>query len=84
MLAKFPNRTLKVGAKVTLSPDTAWDTRQPWNKIGVIGEVVELSPRYGELDLYVSWPGESNTFYNGRDYDLIPEGEPGFDELTSG
>lgn len=86
MLSKFPNKTLKVGAKVSLSPESRY--REPGhglgpagNPTGVVGEVTQV----GEY-IWVKWGGHELGFshgmdYNLEDYDLIAEGEPGYLEV---
>lgn len=81
MLSKFPNKTLKVGAKVSLSPESRYRNGEGGgrsiNPTGVVGEVREVSD-----EVFVSWgSGQSMVNYRLSDYDLIAEGEPGFLEI---
>lgn len=86
MLSRFPNKTLKVGAKVSLSPQSRYRNGYGGgldiNPTGVVGVVsrVELG------DVWVKWEGQSLPFHDGvdyreNDYDLIAEGEPGYLEV---
>lgn len=80
MLSRFPNSTLKVGAKVSLSPQSRMLTsegggRGGVNPLGVVGVV----QRKESSDIYVKWPTyRYEVNYRINDYDLIAEGEPGF------
>ena len=74
MLSKFPNSTLKVGAKVSLSPDHDWN-RNEYNPVGVSGVVFENESPYM---VRVRWRDYRTNSYNRDDYDLIAEGEPGY------
>ena len=74
MLSRFPNSTLKVGARVSLAPEHRWG-RNFNNPLGVVG-VVRRVPKAGMVS--VSWDNGSSNSYNIEDYDLIAEGEPGF------
>lgn len=85
MLSKFPNKTLKVGAKVSLSPESKHITenrgygRGPYNPVGIEGVVVDT----GSFYLRVRWPTTlKNIGYRNDEYDLIAEGEPGYLETT--
>ena len=87
MLSKFPNKTLKIGAKVSLSPQTNWNGSGPThNPVGRIGWVLRKS-----FDGVHVWWGDdpadagvrdghptTHNWYRYDDYDLIAEGEPGF------
>ena len=87
MLSKFPNKTLKVGAKVSLSPESRY--REPGhglgpagNPTGVVGEVTRIS----DYSVWVKWDNHDPVFRHGMDYDhdaydLIAEGEPGYLEV---
>ena len=77
MLSKFPNKTLKVGAKVSLSPQHQW-RRGDQNPVGVPGTVDRVggNPTYGMMR--VVWDNGFLNSYNNSDYDLIAEGEPGY------
>lgn len=88
MLSKFPNKTLKVGAKVSLSPQSEMLDPNRWggpeiNPLGVTGEVT----RVDSSNVFVKWSnGVADQFtwgvdYNLNDYDLIAEGEPGYLEV---
>lgn len=61
MLSKFPNKTLKVGAKVSLSPKSefASDWERSSNPVGIVGVVVEPNSPIcfdgGEFGIQVSW-----------------------------
>lgn len=74
MLSRFPNSTLKVGARVSLAPEHRWD-RNFANPLGIVGVVREV-PKAGMVS--VSWDNRGLNWYNIDDYDLIAEGEPGF------
>lgn len=82
MLSRFPNKTLKVGAKVSLSPESRMlderygSGRRPCNPLGVVGRVARVDS-YG---VYVAWSNYDcgDVYYETGDYDLIAEGEPGF------
>ena len=87
MLSRFPNSTLKIGAKVSLSPDSEWaESRRRTgasNPIGVQGFVLRKSCGY----VHVKWgidsleghdPESTDNWYRNGDYDLIAEGEPGY------
>ena len=70
MLSVFPNSTLKVGARVSLSPETTWNLGGH-NPLGISGTVISESIR-------VRWDnGRCNNYYREH-YDLIAEGEPGY------
>lgn len=81
MLSKFPNKTLKIGAKVSLSPQSRFRNGEGGgpsvNPIGVVGEVVGKDGR----EVFVSWPHKPWVNYMESDYDLIAEGELGFLEI---
>ena len=87
MLSKFPNKTLKVGAKVSLSPQSRYrDARNGLgpdsNPTGVVGVVF----RVADDEVWVKWEGQPLNFHGGmdyreNDYDLIAEGEPGYLEV---
>lgn len=86
MLSKFPNGTLKIGAKVSLSPESrfAHDYEGSANPVGVGGVVAELNccESWGEGDvLRVNWNNGTWNHYCSSDYDLIAEGEPGYLEV---
>lgn len=88
MLSRFPNKTLKVGAIVSLSPQSRYKTGA-WvypeaNPVGIAGVVTGID----RDNIYVKWPtfpmGYSRypgVDYKLDDYDLIAEGEPGFLEI---
>ena len=86
MLSKFPNSMLKIGAKVSLSPQSQMrDERYgsgpvACNPLGVPGRVVRLSENSG---VYVEWSSYNggNVYYRWDHYDLIAEGEPGYLEV---
>ena len=85
MLSKFPNKTLKVGAKVSLSPDSefASDWVSSGNPVGVSGTVISTNEdfdSYGD-GLRVQWDNGRTNCYRKSDYDLVAEGEPGFLEI---
>ena len=78
MLSRFPNKTLKIGAKVSLSPETEWSNSfaDPRGIVGVVDGIypeTELEFRVG-----VQWSNDTHNAYRMNDYDLIAEGEPGF------
>ena len=85
MLSKFPNKTLKVGARVSLSPESefaiGW-SRSSANPLGVSGTVVfseeEICFDRGNDGLRVNWDNGQWNNYRKCDYDLIAEGEPGY------
>ena len=80
MLSKFPNKTLKVGAIVSLSPQTTW-YKNRLNPIGVKGRVERVDSVFFERGgggLRVCWDNGYSNNYRQNDYDLIAEGEPGF------
>lgn len=88
MLSKFPNKTLKVGAIVSLSPQSRYRTEAGFypeaNPVGIAGVVTGID----RDNIYVKWPTfpMGNSMYPGvdyklDDYDLIAEGEPGFLEI---
>ena len=74
MLSKFPNSTLKLGAKVSLSPDHTW-VRDDYNPLGVSGIVIRTEPPHM---IQVRWFECGTNSYNRDAYDLIAEGEPGY------
>ena len=74
MLSRFPNHTLKVGAKVSLSPDHTW-VRGAGNPVGVSGIVIRTCP---PRMIQVRWTVGGTNSYNRDAYDLIAEGEPGY------
>jgi hypothetical protein len=79
MLSKFPNSTLKLGAPVSLSPQSEFAGRAN-NPTGVRGEVILLdtgSDNDGGW-VRVRWSSRFTNDYRKKDYDLIVEGEPGF------
>lgn len=75
MLSKFPNKTLKVGAKVSLSPQHQWH-RGETNPVGMPGIVDEAGPRF--INIGVRWENGRHNIYTKDGYDLIAEGEPGY------
>lgn len=77
MLSKFPNKTLKVGAKVSLSPQHQW-RRCEDNPVGIFGIVNYVSSDHIYGMIRVSWDNGISNSYNKSDYDLIAEGEPGY------
>lgn len=80
MLSRFPNKTLKVGAIVSLSPETTWH-KDMSNPIGVKGRVERVGSASFERDgdgLTVRWDNGNSNVYRNDHYDLIAEGEPGF------
>lgn len=81
MLSKFPNKTLKLGARVSLSPQHNWH-RGNTNPVGVVGRVSSLEGELGSSEfLQVRWENGRNNSYQKSDYDLIAEGEPGYLEV---
>lgn len=82
MLSKFPNSSLKVGAPVSLSPQSRFvygnfgPGPSPHNPVGVRGVVT-----YKEGYIRVCWDGNLENTYCIDDHDLICEGEPGFMEV---
>ena len=74
MLSKFPNSTLKVGAVISLAPEsTTMNTAH--NPRGVRGVVVDTDI----FDMIqVKWGDDITNIYAKTRYDLIAEGEPGF------
>ena len=74
MLRKFPNSTLKLGAKVSLSPDHTW-SRGAGNPVGVSGVVIRTEP---PRMIQVRWLVGGTNSYSRDAYDLIAEGEPGY------
>lgn len=76
MLSKFPNKTLKVGAVVSLSPEHRY-SRYESNPIGMRGVVANNGENWGG-SLLVVWDNGDENVYSRTDYDLIAEGEPGF------
>ena len=88
MLSKFPNKTLKVGAKVSLSPESqfAYGGQGSPNPTGIVGVVVDsevtISFAGGRNNgIKVEWENGTWNNYRKSDYDLIAEGEPGFLEI---
>jgi hypothetical protein len=84
MLSKFPNKTLKIGAPVSLSPQSRFVAGREGNgpgrsnPVGVRGRVVEKD----NSTVFVTWDtGARSVDYRVDDYDLICEGEPGFLEV---
>ena len=78
MLSKFPNKTLKVGAIVSLSPETTW-SKGEFNPIGVRGKITKSEKReYDNNHIDVKWENGCSNTYRWEHYDLIAEGEPGF------
>lgn len=81
MLSKFPNKTLKVGARVSLSPQHNWN-RGSANPVGVAGRVLSIEGEMGSSEfLQVEWENGRRNSYEKSRYDLIAEGEPGFLEI---
>ena len=77
MLSKFPNKTLKVGAKVSLSPQHQWRIGDA-NPVGISGIVSYVSQDHVYGMIRVVWENERSNTYNNSDYDLIAEGELGY------
>lgn len=77
MLSRFPNKTLKVGAKVSLSPQHQWRIGDA-NPVGVRGIVDRFGGDPAHEMLRVEWDNGRSNAYNNSDYDLIAEGEPGY------
>ena len=78
MLSRFPNRTLKIGARVSLAPESRMFTEGAGpgriNPLGVVGTVEDF-----DSEILVKWPTyDVLVNYDLDDYDLIAEGEPGF------
>lgn len=74
MLSRFPNSTLKVGAKVSLAPEAEYEVTSN-NPRGIVGVVKNINYTSWVL---VEWSNTTTNIYQKRHYDLIAEGEPGF------
>lgn len=78
MLPKYPNGTLKIGAIVSLSPDSRWAYCNP---VGTRGTVIEKGDRgYYERELWMSVQYDDGQIHNYKHagFDLFAEDEEGF------